>query len=212
MGRQRRKNRTHLKGPPKGETEVGLSLSPPSSLVPNANFVRQENVPKSFVIKSGHVTKSISQLVRDTRKVMEPNTASRLRERPNARLRDYLTIAPSLKVTHLLAFTLTDAANVHLRVARFPQGPTMTFRVQKYSLMKDLFNSGLRNVGRSPAGEYRNPPLVCLPLLPKSSLCTNVYLCLARIERFPTTSKWARASSTSTDEHYVPRHLPSYPS
>ncbi|OXB34686.1 ribosome biogenesis protein SSF1/2 [Cryptococcus neoformans] len=164
MGRQRRKNRTHLKGPTKGETE--------------------ENVPKSFVIKSGHVTKSISQLVRDTRKIMEPNTASRLRERPNARLRDYLTIAPSLKVTHLLAFTLTDAANVHLRVARFPQGPTMTFRVQKYSLMKDLFNSGLRNVGRSPTGEYRNPPLLVLngfqqpqngPALPQLRLMSTMF-------------------------------------
>ncbi|WVN85761.1 uncharacterized protein L203_100912 [Cryptococcus depauperatus CBS 7841] len=142
MGRLRKKNRTHLKGPQKGETE--------------------ENVPKSFVIKSGQVTKSISQLVRDTRNTMEPNTASRLRERPNARLRDYLTIAPSLKVTHLLAFSLTDAANVHLRIARFPQGPTLTFRVQRYSLAKDLVQSGLRNVGKAPSGEYRNPPLLVL--------------------------------------------------
>jgi ribosome biogenesis protein SSF1/2 len=82
------------------------------------------------------VTKSISQLVRDIRQIMEPYTATRLRERPNARLRDYLTVAPMLGVTHMLAFTLTDAANVHLRMARLPQGPTLTFRVQRYSLMK----------------------------------------------------------------------------
>ncbi|WVW80066.1 hypothetical protein I302_102039 [Kwoniella bestiolae CBS 10118] len=164
MARPRRKNRTHLKGPAKGETE--------------------ENVPKSFVIKSGVVTKSITQLVRDTRKIMEPNTATRLRERPNARLRDYLTIAPSLKVTHLLAFTLTDAANVHLRVARFPQGPTLTFRVNKYSLMKDLVNSSLRNVGKSPGGEYRNPPLLVMnsfqqpqngPALPQLRLMSTMF-------------------------------------
>ncbi|WWC87805.1 uncharacterized protein L201_002697 [Kwoniella dendrophila CBS 6074] len=164
MARARRKNRTHLKGPAKGETE--------------------ENVPKSFVIKSGTVTKSITQLVRDTRKIMEPNTATRLRERPNARLRDYLTIAPSLKVTHLLAFTLTDAANVHLRVARFPQGPTLTFRVNKYSLMKDLVNSSLRNVGKSPGGEYRNPPLLVMnsfqqpqngPALPQLRLMSTMF-------------------------------------
>ncbi|WVR03835.1 hypothetical protein IAU60_000832 [Kwoniella sp. DSM 27419] len=164
MARARKKNRTHLKGPAKGETE--------------------ENVPKSFVIKSGAVTKSISQLVRDTRKIMEPNTATRLRERPNARLRDYLTIAPSLKVTHLMAFTLTDAANVHMRVARLPQGPTLTFRVQKYSLMKDLVNSSLRNVGKSPGGEYRNPPLLVLnnfqqpangPHLPQLRLMSTMF-------------------------------------
>lgn len=134
MGARRRKNRTHLKGPQKGEAE--------------------ENVPKSFVIKvsllplptlhisahvapqSGNVTRSVSQLVRDMRRLMEPHTASRLRERPHARLRDYLTIAPSLAVTHLLAFTLTDATNVHLRMARLPQGPTLTFRVERYSLMR----------------------------------------------------------------------------
>lgn len=33
MGRQRRKNRTHLKGPTKGETEVSHTLSSPSILV-----------------------------------------------------------------------------------------------------------------------------------------------------------------------------------
>jgi ribosome biogenesis protein SSF1/2 len=70
------------------------------------------------------------------RQLMEPNTATRLKERPGARLRDYLTIAPTLSVTHLMAFTLTDAANVHLRVARLPQGPTLTFRVERYSLMR----------------------------------------------------------------------------
>ncbi|WWD16572.1 hypothetical protein CI109_101000 [Kwoniella shandongensis] len=164
MARARRKNRTHLKGPAKGETE--------------------ENVPKSFVIKSGAVTKSIAQLVRDTRKLMEPNTATRLRERPNARLRDYLTIAPTLHVTHLLAFTLTDAANVHLRIARLPQGPTLTFRVQRYSLMKDLVQSSLRNVGKSPGGEYRNPPLLVLsnfqqpndgPALPQLRLMSTMF-------------------------------------
>ncbi|WWC60226.1 uncharacterized protein I303_102792 [Kwoniella dejecticola CBS 10117] len=164
MARPRRKNRTHLKGPAKGETE--------------------ENVPKSFVIKSGVVTKSITQLVRDTRKIMEPHTATRLRERPNARLRDYLTIAPSLKVTHLMAFTLTDAANVHMRVARFPQGPTLTFRVNKYSLMKDLVNSSLSNIGKSPGGEYRNPPLLVMnsfqqpqngPALPQLRLMSTMF-------------------------------------
>ncbi|EJT46811.1 rRNA binding protein [Trichosporon asahii var. asahii CBS 2479] len=145
MGKRRRKNRTHLKGPQPGE--------------------EADKVPKSFVIKSGNVTKSVGALVRDVRKVMEPNTATRLKERPGARLRDYLTIAPTLGVTHLMAFTLTDAANVHLRVARLPQGPTLTFRVLRYSLMKDIVNAAhvMRNLGgKSPGGEYRNPPLLVL--------------------------------------------------
>ena len=38
-----------------------------------------EKIPKSFVIKSGVVGKSVSTLVKDLRKAMEPNTASNLR-------------------------------------------------------------------------------------------------------------------------------------
>lgn len=60
---RKRKNRTHLKGAPV-ETAEGAA-----------------GVPKSFVIKHGQVGASIAQLVRDIRKVMEPNTASRLRVR-----------------------------------------------------------------------------------------------------------------------------------
>ena len=58
---RKRKNRTHLKG--------GAASAPGT----------QEGVPKSFVIKHGQVGTSLTQLVRDVRKVMEPNTASRLR-------------------------------------------------------------------------------------------------------------------------------------
>lgn len=57
---RRRKNRTHLKGP----------VASPAA-----------DTPKSFVIKHGQVGSSIVQLVRDVRKLMEPNTASRLKVR-----------------------------------------------------------------------------------------------------------------------------------
>ncbi|KAG6854943.1 hypothetical protein C0991_009766 [Blastosporella zonata] len=57
MGRKR-KNRTHLKG----------DIPTPEA-----------GVPKSFIIKHGQVGASLTQLVRDVRKVMEPNTASRLK-------------------------------------------------------------------------------------------------------------------------------------
>ncbi|KAI5454780.1 rRNA-binding ribosome biosynthesis protein [Naganishia albida] len=139
---KRRKNRTHTKG---------------------ANAEAEEDKgPKSFVIKSGEVTRSVSQLVKDMRKVMEPGTASRLRERGAARLRDYLVMAGPLGVSHMMIFTLTEAANVHLRIARVPAGPTLTFRVERYSLMKDLINSSMRNLGKAPGGEYRTPPLLVL--------------------------------------------------
>lgn len=45
-------------------------------------------------------------------------------------------MAGPLGVSHMMIFTLTEAANVHLRIARVPAGPTLTFRVERYSLMK----------------------------------------------------------------------------
>lgn len=61
MGK-RRKNRTHLKGKNAVNNTKGSA-----------------DAPKSFVIKHGQVGASVTQLVRDMRKVMEPNTAARLR-------------------------------------------------------------------------------------------------------------------------------------
>jgi ribosome biogenesis protein SSF1/2 len=57
MGK-RRKTRTHVKT----EDNVG-------------------NVPRSFVVKHGQVGNSLTQLVRDMRKVLEPNTAAKLKVR-----------------------------------------------------------------------------------------------------------------------------------
>ncbi|KAI0670524.1 Brix domain-containing protein [Trametes maxima] len=157
MGR-RRKHRTHLKG--------GVASNPGSA----------EGVPKSFVIKHGQVGHSLSQLVRDVRKVMEPNTASRLRERARNKLRDFLTMAPALGVTHLLAFTLTDVAP-SMRIVRLSAGPTLSFRVERYSLMKDMINASRRARSMSTV-EYLSPPLLVLASFPPPSPTTPPHLTL----------------------------------
>lgn len=138
MGR-RRKRRTHLKG---------------TGGKPDAT---SDGSPKTFVIKHGQVGSSLIQLVRDVRKAMEPNTASRLRERARNKLKDYFTIAPSLHVTHMLAFTLTQIAP-SLRLVRLPAGPTLSFRVERYSLMKDVARTSRR--ARTMGMEYLSSPLV----------------------------------------------------
>ncbi|KAI0374741.1 Brix-domain-containing protein [Pilatotrama ljubarskyi] len=155
---RRRKHRTHLKG--------GVASNPGSA----------EGVPKSFVIKHGQVGSSLTQLVRDVRKVMEPNTASRLKERARNKLRDFLTMAPALAVTHLLAFTLTDVAP-SMRIVRLSAGPTLSFRVERYSLMKDLINSSRRARSMSTV-EYLSPPLLVLASFPPPSPTTPPHLTL----------------------------------
>lgn len=66
-------------------------------------------------------------------------------------------MAPALQVTHLLAFTLTPVAP-SLRIIRLSSGPTLSFRVERYSLMKDVLKSTKR--ARSAGIEYLAPPLV----------------------------------------------------
>lgn len=53
-------------------------------------------------------------------------------------MRDYTTMAGPLGVTHLLLFSKSSSGNTNLRLALTPRGPTIHFRVENYSLCKDV--------------------------------------------------------------------------
>jgi len=82
-----------------------------------------------------------------------------VKERTRNKLKDYVVLAPTLHVTHLLAFTLTDVAP-SLRIVRLPGGPTLSFRIERYSLVKDVLSSVRR--AKSIGLEYLSPPLVSI--------------------------------------------------
>ena len=69
-----------------------------------------------------------------------------------------MTMAPTLGVTHMLAFTLTDIAP-SLRIVRLSAGPTLSFRIERYSLLKDIKKMSKRAKSMG-AVEYMSPPLV----------------------------------------------------
>jgi ribosome biogenesis protein SSF1/2 len=147
MARRRTKKRTH----------EGANNGPPGKAV-SAN--KASRSPKSMVIRigAGEVGPSVSQLVKDVRLMMEPGTASRLKERRANRLRDYLTMAGPLGVSHLLLFSRSTSGNTNLRLALTPRGPTLHFRVEKYSLCKDV-----KKALKHPTGsgkEFLTAPLV----------------------------------------------------
>ncbi|KKA28391.1 hypothetical protein TD95_000183 [Thielaviopsis punctulata] len=150
MARRRSKKRTHVR--------PELALSKDNKPSTGASI----KAPKNMVIRIGgsDVGASISQLVTDVRRVMEPNTATRLKERRANRLRDYVTMCGPLGVTHLLLFSRSDAGNTNLRVCVTPRGPTLNFRVERYSLAKDV-----QKAQRNPLGggsEYSAPPLLVM--------------------------------------------------
>ena len=129
------------------------------------------NSPKSFVVKSGPVGPALKALVADVRQVLEPNTASRLKERKSNRLRDYITMAGPLGVTHLLVISQSqqqstveqESSNVNLRLARLPRGPTLGFKILRYALARDVLAATKRP--RSPGREFAAEALVSLGVL-----------------------------------------------
>ncbi|ORX98773.1 Brix domain-domain-containing protein [Clohesyomyces aquaticus] len=118
--------------------------------------------PKSMVIRigAGEVGASVTQLVKDVRHVMEPDTAVRLKERRANKLRDYTTMCGPLGVTHLLLFSRSEAGNTNLRMARTPRGPTLHFRVEKYSLCKDIMKA--QKHPRAGANDFHVAPLLVM--------------------------------------------------
>lgn len=146
MAHKRTKKRTHV-GAKGGQNKAV-----------NAN--QQTRDPKSMVIRigAGEVGPSVSQLVKDVRLMMEPGTAARLKERKANRLRDYLAMTGPLGVSHLMLFSRSESGNTNMRLAVTPRGPTLNFRVEKYSLCKDV-----KKALKHPKGsdkEYLTPPLV----------------------------------------------------
>ncbi|ORY56642.1 Brix domain-containing protein [Pseudomassariella vexata] len=147
MAKRRTKKRTHV------------GASNPETNAPGHATAKN---PKSMVIRigAGEVGSNVSQLAKDVRQVMEPGTATRLKERRANRLRDYVTMTGPLGVTHLMLFSRSETGNTNLRMCLAPRGPTLHFRVEKYSLCKDV-----RRAQRHPKGggkEFITPPLLVM--------------------------------------------------
>lgn len=85
-----------------------------------------------------------------------------MQEKKRNNLKDYLNVAGPMGVTHFLMLSKTETAP-YLRVARTPQGPTLTFKIQEYSLAVEIAQSQLRP--RCPKDLFKNPPLVIVSLV-----------------------------------------------
>lgn len=121
--------------------------------------------PRSMVLRLGTNLKnhSLTQLVRDMRNVMQPHTAIRLQERKSNKLKDFVVMAGPLNVSHLMIFSQSESGNTSLRIGRIPRGPTLTFKVENYSLCKDVHKIQRRPKSISKdAREYLTPPLLVL--------------------------------------------------
>ncbi|GMG02858.1 unnamed protein product [Aspergillus oryzae var. brunneus] len=149
MAKARTKKRTHVRAQNASAAAVKGSASSMSK------------TPKSMVIRIGgsQVGSSVSQLVKDVRLMMEPDTAVRLKRKSN-RLRDYTVMAGPLGVTHLMLFSKSATGNTNMRLALTPRGPTLHFKVENYSLCRDVEKALKRP--RGGGQDHKTPPLLVM--------------------------------------------------
>jgi len=69
-------------------------------------------------------------------------------------------MAGPLGVSHLLLFSRSNTGNTNLRLALTPRGPTLHFRVDRYSLAKDVQRA--QKYPKSSRQEYLTPPLLVM--------------------------------------------------
>uniref|UniRef100_A0A665UW71 Peter pan homolog n=1 Tax=Echeneis naucrates TaxID=173247 RepID=A0A665UW71_ECHNA len=127
-----------------------------------ANHVAEQTyaaVPHSFVFHRGQIGKNVAQLIVDVRRVMEPYTAESLKVKKKNVLKDFVAIAGPLGVTHFMIFSKTPTT-INMRLARLPKGPTLYFRVLKYTLIKDVVSSLKKH--RMHEQQFTHHPLLIL--------------------------------------------------
>jgi ribosome biogenesis protein SSF1/2 len=115
--------------------------------------------PNTFIFRRGKVGKTVKELVDDMRHVMLPNTALNLKESKSNNLRDFINVAGPYGVSHMMIFSATDLGT-YMRILKSPRGPTLTFKVNEYSLIADIHN--LQQRPHSPGIEYKVPPVLVL--------------------------------------------------
>lgn len=117
------------------------------------------NAPHSFVIHKGLPGGHTLELTKDFRKVMEPFTATSLKERKKNTIKDFVSIAGPLHVSHLFIFSQTELG-MYLKIMRLPRGPTLTFKVHNFSLARDVISSlKVQNVVEEA---FKHSPLIVL--------------------------------------------------
>ncbi|CAI5756256.1 unnamed protein product [Candida verbasci] len=123
-------------------------------------------IPKSMVIHLGQSLKnhSLSQLVSDFRNLMQPYTAINLKERKSNKLKDFIVMCGPLGVQNLFVFNQSlKTGQLSLRIGKLSNGPNLQFKINSYSLCKDV-----RKILKYPKSlnkdsiEFMNPPLLVM--------------------------------------------------
>ena len=68
---------------------------------------------------------------------MYPYTAMKLKESKKNSIKDFVSAAGMYGVSHMMMLTQTENGN-YLRLIKNPKGPTMVFKIEEYTLARDV--------------------------------------------------------------------------
>lgn len=117
------------------------------------------NKPHSFVIHRGLPCPNISLLSKDFRQLMEPFTASSLREKRSNKIKDFVSLSGMFHVSHMCVFN-KSATQLSFKTARLPKGPTLNFKIHQFTLAHDVLASMKKQYYNDTA--FKHSPLVCI--------------------------------------------------
>jgi len=133
---RRKKTRTHVV-----EDETAASA---------LSTQEEMKTPRSLVVRRGKVESEVVELVHDLRNLMMPYTALKFQEdTKSSKLSKSLAhyakeLTGSLGLTHIMSLS-QNKDKLSMRMARTPAGPTLTFKIQQFSLSRNI-----RQVQRRP--------------------------------------------------------------
>lgn len=130
-----------------------------NAIVDTTEIPEVVNAPHSFVIHRGLPFPNLTYLTLDFRRMMEPFTASSLRERRKNKIKDFVSLSAMFHVSHMCIFNKT-ANRLSFKVARLPKGPTLSFKVHQFTLAKDVLSSLKKQYINDTF--FKHAPLVCI--------------------------------------------------
>ncbi|KAI8129649.1 Protein Peter pan [Lucilia cuprina] len=142
MGKTKKKH-------PKKRT-AAFKESEPSELV---------EAPHSFIIHRGLSCPYITDLTLDFRRIMEPFTASELKEKKMNRIKDFVAVSSFFHVSHMGIFNKA-ATQLSFKVLRLPRGPTLTFKVHQFTLARDVISQNKKQFVDEDI--FKHSPLVVM--------------------------------------------------
>lgn len=99
----------------------------------------------------------LKRLVSELRVMLYPNTSLHLKESSQSTLKDIMSTSHEVDASHLVMVSLTSTAP-YLKLIKTPHGPTITHRIEQFTLAQDVGKSQARKTLLQP--DYKAPPLL----------------------------------------------------